>query len=230
LAGLAIDLRATAHNGNALVVGETSHFIPGVGLGDTISFDIFVIATGTNANLLDDKFVALRGSVWSDAINPLANLQGTLKLDLVRTTYDDNGEPTSLGFDGAGASVGTQQDLDADGDLDVGSNVLDNGAQNYWSARFAAGPPGVVAPPPNGRKIGFGTFTVTSVPNASSTLLHFHGSDKPPATSFLQDGVLSQGPSYTTPPENGILIQGVPEPTSLGVISLIGLCALRRRR
>ena len=227
LADLAVDLRATAHNGNALVVGETPHFIPGVVNGDVISFDIFVTATGTNANVFDDKIVAIDGSVLSQHTFPLGNLRGTLQLDYVRTTYDGNGDPISFGFDGPTASVGLQQDLDGDGDLDVGSNN-DPSPQLFWAARFIGGAAGATAPPPVGRKVGFGTFTVTDGANDGVTFLFFRGRNSGTAAQFWQDGVLGSGPSHTSP--NGILIQGIPEPTALGVASLMGLVALRRRR
>lgn len=231
-AALNLDVRATRVNGNALGAGQTSKLIPTVVVGDVISFDVFAVITGTNASTTDDKFISVAGSYRSSN----GGLLGGILMDLVRSTTDpDTGEILVAGFDGLGSSVGLAQDLDGDGDLDVGSNV-DSFANDFWAARYALAPAGAVAgslsPTTGGRRIGFGTFTVTSVPAASGTQINFDGRSATTAANYFLDGVPVQEPSVDglVPLQIGGGGGPTPEPAALSLVGLAALGMVRRRR
>jgi hypothetical protein len=193
-----------------------------------MAFDVFAVVTGTDANLANDRISSVIGSFKSTPVSGDGLLFGNLVMDVRRTVFDpDTGDPIdAFGFDQIGYSVGMIQDLDGDGDLDVGSNNASIAA-HHWAARSVTAPNGPSAPAPSGRMVGFGTFTVTS--SAGSTLVNFFGRDSQFGGVYVQDGAHVIGPSIDSPPENGILIRAVPEPASIAVIAPLAL-ALRRRR
>jgi MYXO-CTERM domain-containing protein len=228
-ADLKIDLRATTVNGVPLGAGQSPHQINGVGTGDVIGFNVFALVTGTDAILTNDRFRSLTGSFKSTAVGD--NLRGNLKMDVLRSATDpDTGEQIApFGFDAPGYSVGLQQDLDGDGDLDVGSN---NPAQaaNHFAVRYAVIGEFVPAALPTGALIGSGSFTVTSGSPTAATLISFFGRANNLATLYEEDGVSFPRPSTDSPSANGILLTTVPEPAALGIASLLAFGALRRRR
>ena len=68
------------------------------------------------------------------------------------------------GFDKDGFSVGLRQDLDADGDLDVGSNVVSS-SDDFWFARHnTTASTGAAAGAPDGVRVGFGTILISNEP------------------------------------------------------------------
>ena len=235
-AGLNIDLRATAVNGQPLPVGSTPRRVFVQNIGDVVSFDIFAVVTGTNAFTVDDRIVSVSGSFISTPFTnpPGTHLLGHLRTGLVPTVTDPNtGEILTPGFDGAGSSVGFQQDLDGDGDLDVGSNV-DSDSANFWRATYII-PEGTVAgsnsPTTGGRRVGFGTFIVGNgvLLIDLGTYINFDGRNFGSAAQYIQDGVSIQEPSI-----DGffpILVSGTnfdPEPACL--TWAVGAFGLMRRR
>jgi hypothetical protein len=223
-AGLNIDFRATGIEGQGVRVNQKT--VQALTAGSVVRFDIFAVVTGTNGTNADDKFISVSGSLRSTNIGTPGNILG----DLVRSVIDPNtGQILSAGFDGVGFSVGTQQDLDGDGDLDVGSNN-DSEDNHFWAAHHALGtgaPAGSASPTTGGRRIGFGTFTVTSQSFIVS-LINFDGRNAMTAASYIQDGQIIHEPSF----KGFIPISALswPEPTMLGVAGLTGLAICRPRR
>ncbi|MBC8107076.1 MAG: hypothetical protein H7Z14_10840 [Anaerolineae bacterium] len=217
-AGLNIDVRATGVNGAPLGAGQTSKLIPVAAAGDVVSFDIFAVVTGTNATLTDDKILSVSGSFRSTGA-----LLGTLAADYVRSVE----EPPFSGYDAPGASVGLQQDLDGDGDLDVGS-LNDGAAANFWAARFILTSGQSAGVGINGRRIGFGTFTVGA--GGGQTVVNFVGRSAATAANYFQDNVTVAEASQDG--ALGITILGgtLPDPATLSLAGLAGLALGRRRR
>lgn len=225
-AALNIDLRATQLNGQPLPSNSTARNVYIKNVGDVVSFDIYAAVTGTNGSTGDDKFVSVSGSIRSSTGT---SLRGNLVADVVRSV---NGTP---GFDGPGFSVGLQQDLDGDGDIDVGSNV-DSESANFWSPQYALAPAGAAAgsnsPIAGGVRIGFGSFTVTQVAGVSFTTVNFDGRAFAGAARYVQDGQAVQ--SVSTDGLQPLQI-AVFDPEPVTAIPILGmLCGIarfpRRRR
>jgi hypothetical protein len=219
-ADLRVDLRATSVNGIVLNASQSQHSIHGISAGDVIGFEVFAIVTGVDPNFENDRLKSMCGSFKSSAIAATPNLLGTLEFGLVP------------GFSEGPSSVGTQQDLDSDGDLDVGSNV-DGSAANYWAVRHTGDLANfdVPAGAPLGARVATGSFTVGSAPVNSATLINFFGRNAETASLFKQDGVYIDDRTFDSPPQNGILISQVPEPN---VACALVACAMvvnyRRQR
>jgi hypothetical protein len=222
---LHIDIRATGVSGGGTLVSpkQVNNVVP----GSVVAFDIFAVVVGTNASTSDDKFISVAGSWRSSS----GGIMGNLAADLVPTDFKPPGnDPPILGFDGLGSSVGLQQDLDGDGDLDVGSNN-DSHANDFWAARYAGAPfaisAGSLSPTSGGRRIGFGTFTVTAG-SGFATVVNFDGRAASTAANYIQDGQPIQGESM-----NGLVplvIVNPPEPTSLGLVVLGAFSLMHRPR
>jgi hypothetical protein len=101
-AGVVIDLRAISKNG----IATPNPKLVAVAPGDTVIFRVFADVTGAAGNIAPDCLQSVSGSFLSTG-----GIRGNLSLDKITLPFD---EPQS--------SVGATQDLDGDGDLDVGSN------------------------------------------------------------------------------------------------------------
>jgi MYXO-CTERM domain-containing protein len=220
-AALNIDLRATSLTGaGAITPGGKA--VTAVTAGTVVNFDIFAVVTGSNAATSDDKFISVAGSFISGG----GSTRGTLLADYIRTTE----EPPVNGFDASGASVGLQQDLDGDGDLDVGSNN-DSAANDFWAVRFQSTAGQSAGTNINGRKIGFGTFTVTNA--TGTTVVNFDGRNASTAANYFQDGAFISEASNDGAVGLNITGSGggvTPEPATLSLAGLAGLAMVRRRR
>jgi hypothetical protein len=124
---------------------------------------------------------------------------------------------------GTGGSNGLVTDLDADGDLDVGSN---NNASplNFFSARSKDAPI-----PQFGSEVLVGTFTMTiSQTGPGFALVNFRPRLASTAASWFEDGTQITSSAFTV----GAPVQiGIPEPASLALIgAVVGSALLARRR
>jgi hypothetical protein len=234
-AGLIIDLRATGRNGGPIGSGDTPHSVRFVRLGETISFDVYAIVVGTNATTSDDRLVSASGSFRSDATGVSGGVfKANLLADVVRSvTNPDTGEVITPGFDKNGFSVGLQQDLDADGDLDVGSNDVSS-ANDYWGARYNdTTNSGALAGTPDGVRIGSGTISVFLTPPdhiPRQDHIRFYGRDSMFASTYVQDGQIISEATRDSLLVNSITIHNTPEPALIGPIALVSIAMTRRQR
>ena len=133
LMSLTVDLRLPGGGKSATVTS----------VGQKISLEVWATVKGANSSTTDDGFQMQHGSLLSSNVNGGA-ANGTLSVALISP------------FNGLGSDVGRQQDLDGDGDLDVGTN--DNVmSTDHYVTRAASMMVG------NSFKIGTATFTVTSL-------------------------------------------------------------------
>src|SRR6187431_1085467 len=102
-AGLMMDLRAVAINGQPLPPGFDAKHVDVPAPGDTITLDLFAVVTGTNG-INDERITSAHGSVRSTGA-VLGNFFGG----------------TVAPFSDAGSQNGSVQDIDGDTDLDVGA-------------------------------------------------------------------------------------------------------------
>src|SRR5262249_9730183 len=93
-------------------------------VGQVVNLEIWATAKGSDTNGANEALQTVVGSLLSTNVNGGA-ANGTLKITL------------NSPFNGSASQVGKQQDLDGDGDLDVGSNANDD-ATNFFVARDSA--------------------------------------------------------------------------------------------
>lgn len=183
-------------------------------VGDTVSLNIYADPQGADSNLTNEGFKSIFGKLVSGN----GGLLGNLSLSLTSA------------FSGANSQAGLVQDLDGDGDLDVGGTVTNTSA-NWVYARTDLSP---VAP---GDRFLIATATFTATSNLGSTSVNFlnrlPGSTNNGDGNWREDGApkadltFSGGSIVSGTP---ITISAVPEPTSLGLLGLSAIAALRRRR
>jgi len=122
LAALTVDMRVTTVLGGGTSVTPKS--VTGVAAGTTVIMQVWAMVTGSAGNTtagIAQCLQSVGGSFLSSNGGLLGNLN-TLSL--------------AAPFKGLSSSLGFQQDLDGDGDLDVGSNN-EGDAANFFSARSA---------------------------------------------------------------------------------------------
>jgi hypothetical protein len=212
-AGLMVDVRATGATGGAVLVNNKLVNVANAAAGDTVTFDVFALVSGNNANPNDEGLVNVFGSYLSNGGGLRGNSQATVNPN----------------FRASGFSNGFMQDLDGDGDLDVGSNT-NGSATNYFNARVNTAP--TPAPGPT-HLIGSVTLTVSSL-NASGgdTLFNYRPRFASTAGSWFEDGsatgTAQQGASSIQ--SGAPVVLQVPEPATLGLAAIAGLGLLARRR
>lgn len=140
LLSLVVDLRAPGG-------GKTANVSS---VGQVVNLEIWAKTTGSNSSGNDESLQRAVGSLLSTNVSTGA-ANGTLKATL------------SAPFNALGSSNGAQTDLDGDGDLDVGSNFIDNATSFLYARSDELITAGAVSGAAKEFKIGTATFTVTSL-------------------------------------------------------------------
>jgi hypothetical protein len=141
---LIIDVRAISATGGAIVVNSKNVDVTSATPGDVISFSIFALISGQDADPSNEGLLQCAGSFLS----PNDALDGSVRGNLLGTR-------TLLVWNGPGSSNGMQANLDADGDLDLGSNN-DESAAGFFAVRASSAPE-----PVSGSTLSLGTLTMT---------------------------------------------------------------------
>jgi hypothetical protein len=221
-AQLTVDLRAVAVNGQPLGGGDTPKQVT-VNTGDVLTFHLFGRITGTNG-VNDEGLTSAHGSVMSGNGGLLGNLSGG---------------PVAP-FNDSGSQAGSVQDIDHDGDLDVG--VTPNGGTpttGYFIARAAALQPNGVILDANSEEFHIGQFTLSVTGNAGDTSVNFFrranasGGEDVTAAVWSQDGTAKNGLGDGYGAGTPVHVVLVPEPAGAAAASaaaaIASLGLLRRR-
>jgi len=212
-ASLTYDLRAalSSNVNNPIVDGKNVTVNQASG---TITFNVFaVVVAPDNGNALDEGFVAGNGNFLSTGPTHgnLVAARGPLYL-------------------GTGGSDGTVQDLDGDGDLDVGGTNT-TGAANFFNPRVGTAPTPIM-----GSSQLVGTVVMTLTGGLGATTVNFQVKPGNPlgTAQWIENGVSTIAGSGNPPAVfqagSPVNLNSVPEPTTIGLIGLAGLGMLARRR
>jgi len=218
-ASLIIDVRATGGS-TGVLISPDGKSVTATGPGDTVTLSVFARVSGTNG-INDEQLQSGQGSITSPGA-----LKGNLSGGVV-APYN------------SGSANGSVQDLDTDGDLDIGSNGTT--ATGKISFRAAAPQPLSPTTDPNTSEtlVYQATFSLTGGDTSASLNWIFKNNNGAPINSaalWFEDGntLTSKNPT-NSPASSGspvVVSAGspVPEPGSLGLLSLAGIGLLGRRR
>jgi hypothetical protein len=204
---LTVDLRATSTSSGTIL--DPKHVLFTGGPGDTVTMDVYSVITGAVDSDPDNDWLDyLHGSF----LTSFGGLRGDLKADLVMFYAD------FIAFDGL------RQDLDGDGDLDVGSNNEASIANYFRAYRWRNAPREAVA------KIA--TLTWTSTGTSGDTSLFFRGQNVDIGAQWVIDATIfdpSFGQFLGGAP---VQISAVPEPAPANTLLGLGLgiCSALRQR
>jgi len=217
------DVRATGATGGATLVNNKSVTLA-AGQAATVTFQLWGMVSEPygsglpeDGNPNNENIKLMIGSFLTNGTSVKGNLAAT-----VVATMQANG-----------FSTGTIQDLDGDGDLDIGSNASSSAA-DYWAARTTDTTNGLV-----GQQSLLGTMTLNVVGtdvvvNGTDTTVNFRKKTGPANSvgQWTENGtaVISNASNVTSGGNVVLTPTGVPEPTSIGLIGLAGLGMLARRR
>ena len=212
-ASFTVDLLAVSATGSSEVLSPKLVRIGAV--GDVVQFELWGRIQGQDGNPNNDGVNSFVGSF----ITPNTGT-GWLRANVTARAVDPN-------FAASGHSNGTLTDLDADGDLDVGSN--DNvAATNFFAGRSINAPdilPGALI------RLGTMSLTVSQIAPGphDSTTATFRIRQHPLGANWFEDGVFmtaGNGTGYL----QGASVQFVPEPGTAGTVTLLTAGSLARRR
>lgn len=163
LMAAAIDLRLASGAKTAVVSS----------VGQVVNLEVWAVVTGLNGSGADDGIQVAEGSFLSANVNGGAAL-GTLDAKL---------EPV---FSAAASQSGVHADLDADTDLDVGSNKSSS-AGGFYVARSSGMTFGTISGKSSSIKIGTLSFTVTSLRSGTTNII-FRPRNYTPSAVWQEDG------------------------------------------
>jgi len=211
-AALIVDVRATGGSAGVIVTPKN---VTLTAPGDTVILSVFARINGTNGTN-DESLSSNHGSLSSGVGTLLGNLAGG----------------RSAPFTGSSSQNGSVQDIDGDGDLDIGSTG--SSVTGKFVARSDA--PTVLPPTDaNSGEVQIGQFTFTYTGGAGETFANFitrknqTGGNLFSAATWFQDGI-SSAPTTDVYDIGAPVHLVIPEPTSAALMGLASLGLLARRR
>jgi len=246
------DMRIASATGAGQVTDSKTYTLAagGASVGDVITLNLYTVLASANATQTDDGFLTGEGSFKSGAAG---TIQGNLRGDVLGTPSKTNNVSP---FDAATSTSGVKTDLDADGDLDVGTNVTSGAlSPQPWFRAQTSGVTQAGTLNVSGNLeflIGTTTFTVTDASGGISNI-NFQprirtdgGPTGPRLQKFTVDGVQysvndagvgSATVATTSTATTGALAVGspvsvvpAPEPASIGLLGVAAAALLRRRK
>jgi hypothetical protein len=189
LASVTVELRPQAYDPN-----DPYWRFYGVTPGQSISvtFDIYVVVVGTDPNITKKEGFQMGGMSLLSANSAVDPNRAIALGKLTAAKYTP--------FDGSGSNVGTQRDLDADTDLDIGTN---SGATGLFVARSASMVYAAQTEPGNFAwewKIGTVKFEANSNPvlmKDANTVVYPRAYKASSAWTWTEDGVAKNGSTGT---------------------------------
>ena len=228
-AGLVMDIRAVGGS-SGIIISPDGKQVFVTGPGDTVNLAIFAQVSGTDGDNTNERLTSGMGSIVSGGIAPATSdrLLGNLSGAFV-PPYD------SLTFD-----AGSRQDIDSDGDIDIGST----GSASIGKIQFRSatnngqGEPLTTHIGPNASEalVYQASFSVTSTQGGTQinwiTRRRDDGTPINAAALWWEDGETithhdAGNGSYTAGPP---VVVAIPEPTPLAALALPALGLLARRR
>ena len=205
--GLVIDVRAVSATGTTQVL-NAKHVVPGAA-GDVVTCDVWAIVTALDPYKNNDGMWSVSGSFLSANVSGNGSVRG--KLSAARL----------IPYLGGGGSNGLEQDLDADGDVDVGSNV-NTSAAGFFAAHHDLSP----TPVTNPARFATVSFSIGQVLSLNDvTTINFRPRSSASAAVWWEDGIAIVGSDFSAGAPVEIFI---PEPASVALPCLTGLSLLAR--
>jgi hypothetical protein len=238
-AGLNVDLRVRAVSGGAILNNNKDVLLTAP--GQTVTIDLFAVITGTNA-ASDELIQTAGGSVVSSGA-----LLGDLSFGRTRDDAEGAMDTLSPGqivesnradpFDAFGSSDGEFEDLDGDGDIDLGSNYSGD-PYTYFLARSPTPVAGsnFVGPPAGDRRL-LGSVRFTYTGGSGDTSINFvtrkdtNGAELASAALWFEDGVVKNALDSPYGVGFPVIVStgAIPEP-ALGAAGVLLLPLMRRRQ
>ena len=212
-AGLIIDVRAVGSTGGVVVHNSKLIDVYTASPGATVTCNVFAVVTGQDADTSNDGILSFAGSFLTTDVMGNGAYHGNLVARRAATMM------------GTGGSNGFVQDLDGDGDLDVGSNN-NSSANSFFSARSSTAPDPVFG---HETLVATLTLTMTQVIGFGDTWLNFRPRIAGTAGSWFEDGTQITSSNFFSGPAVVTLVD--PEPTSASLLGLpLSFSVLARRR
>jgi hypothetical protein len=212
-AGLTFDLRAVSATGGAHLV-DSKHVDAVPGFEGEVVAELWAVITGANAVLDDDR-------INNFAVKFLTT--GSIRANLV------NQPGVQIGWRDAGFNNGTVQDLDGDGDMDIGGNLATT--TGYALGRGTA-PPAYAGQAFVAEFLVYRFSAQISAQSFGLGMLHVERHASPTAYLWSEDGGAKNPTSGFLALAPGIQIGQIPEPSTitLALFVFAGVVLAFRRR